>query len=1319
MLSNGSRETLRRRITLAFILPLVLFAAAFLASMLVIGRSFIIDSIYDNCKKSLEQSSTEITSTLDNNIFTFQEMRRKIQQSKNPFALKTLLRSDFIMKQNFLNVYYGSTNDHYVSISRNTSSQQKQSNLNSLPWFAEAMKHQNHVFTGPKRILKSDNKNALTISQPIWLNTSKNPQGVFAVDMDLDAFRHLIAGISREFGGITAIIKDNVILTHFPYETNMGTISTDSIAHLLKITKEAIGTDTIKTISSRVEEITDENGTPFAVFTCTIQKYPFQLVHFLPDTKVQGLGKSQFSGLVTASIISLIILFALIILLTKLLFNHIVGKELDDSIKTNSIFDAILKSPDSPMILTDLDFNILHASNSIIDFFFAEDYYQGSKLWELISNPDLRQFLQKVKSLGQNITDDDTRISLHVKNGAGESFWWIISVQSLVDDSGELRYLFRIFDETSDVWKTSILDTLLSSSNSMIFIFDKRQNLQYLSKRAEDYFNIDKKNAENNQISLLDLEKYNLPSDILNKVSDAFAASSFWTDNFYIAPSNESEGLWCRGEAVTQKTRDSVVGYILLLFDISEVVLAQEEAERATKSKSEFLANMSHEIRTPMNAIIGMSHLISETELSNRQREFVNRISTAAKNLIRLINDILDLSKIEAKKQELEIIPLNLYSVIDEVTALAVVRLENRPIELVLDIDPKLPQMILGDPLRLSQILTNLVNNATKFTENGEITLSLRCKSIANDKVTILFSVEDTGIGMTKEQLGRLFQTFSQADGSTTRKYGGSGLGLTIAKSFVELMGGQIQVESKWNEGTTFFFTLTFDMPPHSEPVPVSSEIYGSSPTALILDSSPTIHRVLRSYLEFIGFEVRTFASLSTAKAACQEAKKAGNPFLLMLVSHQFKGMDIVSWCNKPENASFLPQFRILMHSFNIQEEDRLNALENGFHECLPKPVHLVNLNHALQVAWGEETNEIVSAPQQKKIIFKKATVLLVEDDAGNQELADYLLTNAGLTIVIANNGQEALRALQKDHYDLVLMDIQMPILDGISTTKKIREIPLDYFRNIPIVAMSASAMKEEIDRCLACGMNAYITKPIEPQKMFEKLAEFLPIVQQHKEQEIEINNPEELDFLKNFAHIEDFNAGAGFTRASKNVRIYLKILKSFINGYSTIVADFDDYLKSNNREKLLRGIHTVKGIVGTIGSEKLYNQGNKLETEGILEKNEVMNYAFAVAELIEILSPIVTEQQNKIQQVNVSKKISPEAHQKLVKMLEELIPNIENCSSTKCRQNLESISHYLFPKNTTNILQQISLWIDEYNFSDAANAAQKLYEDTKAILHC
>lgn len=1314
MPSKGSRETLRRRITLAFFFPLIIFAAAFLGTMLIIGKSFIINSIYNNCETVIEQSSLDITSAFDNNIFAFQEMLRKVQQAKNPLALKSLIRSDFISKQNFLNVYYASSNNQYVSINKHTSTQLHQPNIKTLPWYSDAVKNRNMVYTGPKRVLKMNSKNALTVSQPIWSHDNKHPQGVFAVDLDLDSFRHLFTNVSREFGGMTALVRNDIVLTYFPYETNMGTISADSILTLLRFAKETIGVDSLKTISTQIGKFSNAEGDEFVVFISSIQKYPFQLIHFLPTSKLQGLGQADFSALLTASLISLGILLVLIYLLSRFFFNRIVGKELDDSIQTNSIFDAILKSPDSPLILTNLDFEILHASDSVIEFFNAEEFYKDSKIWELISNPDLRQFILKVQTMGQKLATEESKISLQVKNGRGDTFWWIISVQSLVDESGELRYLFRIFDETSEVWKTSILDTLLSSSNSMIFIFDKRFNLQYLSKRAEDFFNIP---TENTHLTLEDLSKYKLPENVVGKVSEAFLSSSFWADNFYIPPQDEVEGLWCRGEAVVQKTRDSVVGYILLLVDISEVVFAQEEAERATKSKSEFLANMSHEIRTPMNAIIGMSHLIAETELSNRQREFVNRINTAAKNLIRLINDILDLSKIEAKKQELEIIPLNIYSVIDEVTALAVVRLENRPIELVLDIDPELPQMILGDPLRLSQILTNLVNNATKFTEKGDITLTIRTKKVEANKVAIHFAVSDTGIGMTPEQLGRLFQTFSQADGSTTRKYGGSGLGLTIAKSFVELMGGQIQVESKWNEGTTFYFDLTFEMPVNSEPIPVSSEIYGNHPTALVLDSNPKIHYVLRNYLEYIGFEVRTFASLSTAKTACRNAKKDGNPFLLMLVSYDFREMDVISWIKEAEKDMILPQFKILMHPFCMKEEERIAALENGFHECLVKPVHLASLNHALRVAWGEESNEISTHAQQKKIIFKKASVLLVEDDAANQELADYLLTNAGLTIVIAGNGQEALRALQKDHYDLVLMDIQMPVLDGISATRKIREMPGEYFQKLPIVAMSASAMKEEIDRCLENGMNAYITKPIEPQKMFEKLAEFLPIIQQN-EIEIDVETPEDIDFVKNFDFIPNFKAVTGFVRASKNPRIYLKILKSFITGYSTIVVDFDDLLKNNNREKLLRSIHTVKGIVGTIGSETLYQMGNQLENEGKLPKDEVMKFAYDVSALLEALSPVVTELQNKLQQSNVSKKISPEAHQKLAEMLEDLIQNIENCSSTKCRQNLESVEQFLFPKNTTATLQQISLWIDEYNFSDAAEAAKKLLENTKAVLN-
>lgn len=1308
MATSHSKGNLQRRIILAFTLPLILCAVVFFVIFYLGSRNFVTQGIYSDYSLKLDQQAAEVAAAFDNRIYDIQEMRRKVQQSKNPLQLKNTLGSQFPKNGNFYDAYYATSDRQFASLKN----KHHNVNLSSEAWFVQTMKEKNFVFTGPKRLQKP-HKSLLTISYPIW-DKNKQIQGVFAVDVELDAFRPLITGLSRDDGGITAWVSDmdNGVLTYFPEETNLAKISVDSIATLIELSGENFGVDSTETIKSFRKEIDDGKGTTYLLFVSSFPKYPFRLVHFLPEQKALLGVKEQFAGIWVAAVISLCVLLVILILIARLFYKLVVGKELTDTIQTNSTFDAILHSPQFPLLLTDFEFNLLHGSETVLKFFNAIDNYRGLKIWDLIANPEFRQFAQRMKEGGQNLSDDEKRIQLRVKNADGDDFWWTLSVQTLVEENGDIRYLFRIFDETSDVWKTSVLDTLLSSTKSMILIFDKRMRVQSMSKKMESYFGVSANMIRGSFFS--DLNNYGFPEELYTKVNDAFVSSAFWTDNFYVPPQNHSEGMWCRAEAIALNSRGSTVGYILMLFDISEVVLAQEEAERATKSKSEFLANMSHEIRTPMNAIIGMTHLVSETELSMRQRNFVGRIDRAAKNLLRLINDILDLSKIEAKKQELEIIPLTPYSVLDEVTALAVVRLENRPIELILDIDPKLPQSFFGDPLRISQILTNLVNNATKFTEHGEITVTVRCKEITDDSVRLFFSVSDTGIGMTKEQLGRLFKTFSQADGSTTRKYGGSGLGLTIAKSFVELMGGNIQVESKWNEGTTFHFELTFRVPPHSSPLTITNEVFGDKPSAIVLDPNPSVHRVLRTYLEFMGFTVKTFASLDTARKACEEAKELNQSFTVMIANLDFPKTDIITWLSKQKDPAVFPKHKILLHPFQMSEEMRNTALAAGFSECLAKPVHLGNLQQALCVAFGEAKDSVTKKAAAKKFLFKPSNVLLVEDDAANQELANYLLTDAGLVVSIAGNGNEALLALQKDHYDIVLMDIQMPVLDGIETTKKIREMDSEYFKEIPVVAMSASAMKEDIDKCLASGMNGYITKPIDPPKMFERLAEFLPVAQ--KEDSAVVTASEEVDqsFVDAFKNVPNFNAVAGLMRASQKESIYLKVLKTFISDYANLVEEMRAALNAQNRERVTRLVHTVKGICGTIGAEELFNLGGTIEAEGKFEYEQVTTFAKSIVTLIELLSPVVNDLQNRIASNVIAKKESPEAQKLLLEMLEKLVKDLEDCSATRCRKELDSINGILFSPSVTQKLQELNTLVDEYDFSGAEEACKKLLEQIK-----
>jgi signal transduction histidine kinase len=361
---------------------------------------------------------------------------------------------------------------------------------------------------------------------------------------------------------------------------------------------------------------------------------------------------------------------------------------------------------------------------------------------------------------------------------------------------------------------------------------------------------------------------------------------------------NTHTDTWFRGEACTLKVQESVVGYMLSMIDISEVVAAREIAEHATQAKSEFLANMSHEIRTPMNAIIGMAHLLQETQLDERQQGFIERISHAATSLLGIINNILDFSKIEANKQDLEITQLVLQDIIGEVAALAEVRIAGRPIELIVDVDPEIPEVLMGDPLRLSQIFTNLINNATKFTESGSITLQIKQEQVIGNNVKLSFSVIDTGIGMTGEQLQHLFNAFTQADGSITRKYGGTGLGLVISKSLVELMGGELQVESEYGKGSRFFFTITLAMAPQTTVPKWKSVSTFRNKNVLLLDDCEKLRDVLRHYLTKLRCVVEEAASVDEALDLIQAHEEAGEtPYDLFIVDYQMPlmtGFDFV-----------------------------------------------------------------------------------------------------------------------------------------------------------------------------------------------------------------------------------------------------------------------------------------------------------------------------------------------------------------------------------------------------------------------------------------
>jgi len=473
---------------------------------------------------------------------------------------------------------------------------------------------------------------------------------------------------------------------------------------------------------------------------------------------------------------------------------------------------------------------------------------------------------------------------------------------------------------------------------------------------------------------------------------------------------------------------------------------ARNEAEDATKAKSEFLANMSHEIRTPMNAIMGMAHLAMKTDLTAKQYDYLKKVDISAKSLLGIINDILDFSKIEAGKMDMESVDFQLEDTLENISTLVGIKTQEKGLELLFKIDPSVPRALVGDPLRLGQILINLSNNAVKFTDAGEIIVATELVKQDQDQVTLKFSVHDTGIGMTAEQAAKLFQPFAQADSSTTRKYGGTGLGLTISKRLAEMMGGEIWVESNPGLGSTFSFTANLGLGKESakKRFKPASELRGMH--VLVVDDNATSRSILQEMLESFSFEV-SLASSGEEGITKLEAAGKDKPFELVIMDWQMPGMDGIETSRRIKDHKGLSKIPpIILVTAYGREEVMQQAEQVGLEGFLLKPVNPSMLFDTIMQAFGEavpETSRIAQRHDQEAEALKHirgAQLLLVEDNEINQQVAKEILEGAGLNVTIATNGQEAVNAVKEYHYDAVLMDVQMPVMDGYTATKEIRK---------------------------------------------------------------------------------------------------------------------------------------------------------------------------------------------------------------------------------------------------------------------------------------